>query len=238
MMRLRRVAALFAPDAIRSFWQLLGRLFGSRRRRLIVHPMLGTVIALSETASLLSIIRLLLLLVDGGDSAALSVGPIVASFSFGGLAAVAAVTLAITLLARILEARASARNQAFALREARRLAIDAWFGADWEQLHAARLGRLQQLLGLNAQQAVVPLQLLSVGSVALISLTVYLAIIILSAYRKETLKTVATGIANSRTCGLRSGFIARSSQHPARRIAESAAPGFKPSCAARIVRRF
>ena len=181
MMRLRRVAALFAPDAIRSFWQLLGRLFGSRRRRLIVHPMLGTVIALSETASLLSIIRLLLLLVDGGDSAALSVGPIDASFSFGGLAAVAGATLATTLLARILEARASAWNQAFALREARRLAIDAWFGADWEQLHAARLGRLQQLLGLNAQQAVVPLQLLSVGSVALISLTVYLAIIILSA---------------------------------------------------------
>jgi len=178
---LRRAARPVTPEAVRSYWRLLGRLFGRRRRRLVVHPVLGALIAFSETISLLSIIRLLLLLIDGTDQIQLSVGPIDASLTFGALAALAASTLTTTLVVRLVEARVSARNQAFALRQARRLTIDAWFGADWEQLHAARLGRLQQLLGLNAQQAVVPLQLLSLGSVALISLAVYFAIVIVSA---------------------------------------------------------
>jgi ATP-binding cassette subfamily B protein len=181
MTTLKRAVSAVVPDTVLSLWQILGRLFGRRRRRLIAHPILGAVIALSETVSLLTIIRLLLLLVEDDNRADLTWGPLNASLSFGGLAGVAAVSLLITLLARVAEARVSARNQAFALRQARSLVIDTWFAADWEQLHASRLGHLQQLLGLNAQQAVVPVQLLGVASVSLISLAVYLVIVVISA---------------------------------------------------------
>ncbi|MSO86150.1 MAG: ABC transporter ATP-binding protein [Acidimicrobiia bacterium] len=181
MSALKRAVASVAPDTVASLWQMLGRLFGPRRRRLIVHPILGTVIAVSETVSLLTILRLLLLLVEDNNRANLAWGPFTGSLSFGALAGVAAISLLITLLARLAEAQVSARNQAFALRRARSLVIDAWFAADWEHLHAARLGRLQQLLGLNAQQAVIPLQLLSVASVAVISLAIYLVIVVVTA---------------------------------------------------------
>jgi hypothetical protein len=177
----RRVALPITPDLLRSLWRLLGRLFGRRRRRLIIHPILGTVLAVSETVSLLAIIRLLLLLVDDADSTTLELGPIDWTFSFGQLAAVAGLTLTATLLVRLLEGRFATRNQAYAIREARRLVIDAWFAADWEQHHSVRLGRLQQLLGVNAQHAVVPVQVLSVCSVAAISLVVYVTIVMISA---------------------------------------------------------
>jgi ABC-type multidrug transport system fused ATPase/permease subunit len=181
MITMKRAVAPFTPDAIRGLWRLLGRLFGRRRRRLIAHPLLGLAIALTETLSLLSTIRLLLLLVDDADSTPVSVGPIDTTLTFGELAAIALVSLSATLLVRLVEARVSARNQAYALRRARQLVVDAWFEADWEQLHSARLGRLQQLLGVNSQQAVIPLQLLSVGSVAAISLLVYLTIVVVTA---------------------------------------------------------
>lgn len=192
MSTLKRLALPLTPEAVRGLWRLLGRLFGARRRRLLIHPILGAIVAVSETISLLSIIRLLLLLVDGGDVTELSVGPVDAALSFGEVAAVAAVTLALTLAVRLLEGRATAVHQAQAMREARRLTIDAWFAADWEQLHTARLGRLQQLLGVNAQQAVIPVQLLSVASVAMISLAVYVTIVLISA---PTIALLFAGVA-------------------------------------------
>ena len=181
MSRIKRIAVPITPDLLGSLWQLLGRLFGRRRRRLVIHPILGTAVAIADTVSLLSIIRLLLLLVDDADSTTLSFGPIDWTFSFNELVVVAAVALVSTLVLRLVEGRIASRNQAFAIREARRLAIDAWFAADWEQLHAVRLGRLQQLLGVNAQHAAVPVQVLSLGSVAAISLVVYVVIVLVSA---------------------------------------------------------
>ncbi len=181
MSLVKRVAIPITPDALGSLWRLLGRIFGRRRSRLVIHPILGTAVAIADTVSLLSIIRLLLLLVDQADSATLSIGPIDWTFSFNELVVVALAAVVTTLVVRLVEGRIATRNQAFAIREARRLAIDAWFAADWEQLHAVRLGRLQQLLGVNAQHAAVPVQVVSVTSVAAISLVVYVAIVLVSA---------------------------------------------------------
>jgi ABC-type multidrug transport system fused ATPase/permease subunit len=178
---LKRAALPVTPEVVSSLWRLLGRLFGPRRVRLLIHPVLGTVLAVSETVALLSIVRLLLMLQDGSDHTDLSVGPIDVSLTFGGLAGVAIGATAVTFLARWVEGHFAARNQTLAIRHARRLVIDSWFAADWEQLQGARLGRLQQLVGANALRAAVPVQLLSLGSVAAISLVVYVTIVIVSA---------------------------------------------------------
>ncbi|MEQ1787451.1 MAG: ABC transporter ATP-binding protein [Acidimicrobiales bacterium] len=178
---LKRLALPITPDVVRSLWMLLGRLFGSRRKRLVIHPILGMLLAFAETGSLLSIIRLLLLLQDGGDDVRIHAGPIDVTLSFGQLAGVALASLTVALVVRLVEGRFATRNQTYAIQEARRMVVDAWFEADWEQLHGARLGRLQQLVGANAQRAAVPVQLLSVGSVAAISLLVYVVIILVSA---------------------------------------------------------
>ena len=181
MSALKRIALPLTPDLVRSLWRMLGRLFGHRRRRLIIHPILGTVLAITDTVSLLSIIRLLLMLQDGSDRVDLSIGPIDVALGFGALAGVAFSAITMTFAARFVEGRFAARNQTYAIQEARRLVIDAWFAVDWEQSHDARLGRLQQLVGANALRAAVPVQLLSLGSVAAISLVVYVTIILISA---------------------------------------------------------
>ena len=181
MSMLKRVALPLTPDLVRSLWGMLGRLFGQRRRRLIIHPILGTVLAITDTISLLSIVRLLLMLQDGSDRVGMSFGPIDVSLGFAALAGLALGALAVTFAARFVEGRFAARHQTYAIQEARRLVIDAWFAADWEQLHDARLGQLQQLVGANALRAAVPVQLLSLGSVAAISLVVYVTIILVSA---------------------------------------------------------
>jgi len=181
MSALKRIALPLTPDLVRSLWRMLGRLFGPRRRRLIIHPILGTVLAVTDTISLLAIVRLLLMLQDGSDRAELSLGPIDVSLGFAALAGVALGALLMTFAVRFVEGWFAARNQTYAIQEARRLVIDAWFAADWEQLHDARLGRLQQLVGADALRAAVPVQLLSLGSVAAISLVLYVTIILVIA---------------------------------------------------------
>jgi ATP-binding cassette subfamily B protein len=181
MSALRKIALPITPDVVRSLWRLLGRLLGPRRRRLIIHPILGTILAVTDTVALLAIVRLVLMLQDASEDANLLVGPVDVTLSFGNLAFVALAALITSFIARLVEGEFAARHQAMAIAEARRLVVDAWFAADWEQVQDARLGRLQQLVGANALRAAVPVQLLSLGSVAAISLVVYITIILISA---------------------------------------------------------
>lgn len=181
MSGVKRLALPLTPEVVVSLWRLLGRLFGSGRRRLLIHPVLGTVLAFTETVSLLAVVRLLLMLQDEADRSDVSVGPVHVELSFGGLAAVALVALVVSFLVRWAEGEASARNQAQAIRQARRLVIDGWFEVDWEQLQSTRLGRLQQLVGANALRAAVPVQLLSVASVSAIGLLVFVTIVVVTA---------------------------------------------------------
>mgnify|MGYP001221117833 CR=1 FL=1 len=178
---IKGLALPLTPDLVASLWRLLGRLFGRRRRRLIVHPILGTALAFADTVALLAVVRLLLMLQDEADRLTVSVGPVDLDLSFGGLAGVALAALALSFVVRLVEGRVSARNQALAIRRARSLVIDAWFRADWEQLQGERLGRLQQLVGANALRAAVPVQLLSMGSVSAIGLLVFVTIVVATA---------------------------------------------------------
>ena len=183
MAQARRAARRLSPDVVQKLWSTLGQLFGRRRPHLVVHPLLGGLLAITETVTLLAIIRLLLLLEDGAATIHLEVLSADVTLSFGGLATVALAGVLATLALRLVEGYFAARNQTRAIQEARRMVIEAYFEADWEQLHGegARLGRLQQLVGANAQRAAIPVQLLSVGSVAAISLVVYVAIVLVTA---------------------------------------------------------
>jgi len=82
---------------------------------------------------------------------------------------------------RIIESRFSAAYQARATESARMAVFQGWFGAHWEDVRLDRLGRLQQLVGLSAQQAAVPVQLFSTSSVSLVGLVIYTVIIVVTA---------------------------------------------------------
>jgi ABC-type multidrug transport system fused ATPase/permease subunit len=168
----------FGVGMLRSLWRLLDAFLGPARRRLLLQPGLAVIIAISETAVLLSIIRLLLMIESNDDSTQFVWRGHNFSISFSELTLFAAAACAVSLLARYVEARFTAANVVIAVQTARRAVIESWFAADWEQLRSARLGRLQQLLGLNALQAAVAVQLVASGSLAVISLAVYAAIVL------------------------------------------------------------
>jgi ABC-type multidrug transport system fused ATPase/permease subunit len=162
----------------RSLWRLLGVFLGKDRRRLLFQPVLAAVIALSETFVLLSIIKLLLMVVDHESATDISLPGHDISVTFAELSAFAAGACIVSLVFRYIEAGFTAANIVIAVQTARRAVIESWFAADWEHLRTSRLGRLQQLLGLNAMQAAVAVQLAASGSLALISLAVYAVIVL------------------------------------------------------------
>ena len=180
MTETRRTRAL-APESLRTVWQMLGALLGPRRRRLVAAPFLGLAIAVSETAALLAVVGLLLLLVDKHGHTTLHLFGSAVVVSFPQLAAVAVAGCVLSAAVRVVEARFTTEYQAQAIEAAVHDLLDAWFNADWEQLRTSRLGRLQQLMGVNAQNAGAPVQLVSMGSTAIISLAVYAAIVFAAA---------------------------------------------------------
>jgi ABC-type multidrug transport system fused ATPase/permease subunit len=163
---------------LRSLWRLLGVFLGGARKRLFVQPVLAVVIAFSETAVLLSIIRLLLMIQSQEDSTQFVLFGHHYSISFAALAWIAAAGCLVSLVFRYVEARFTAANIVLAVTTARRAVIESWFAADWEQLRSSRLGRLQQLIGLNSLQAGVAVQFVASGSLSIISLTVYAVIVV------------------------------------------------------------
>ena len=87
----------------------------------------------------------------------------------------------VSLVLRLADARLASANLGLAIRNVRQEIIGAWFDADWEQVKGDRFGRLQQLLGVNSLQSVIPINLVAVGSTAAISLALYSVIIVVSA---------------------------------------------------------
>jgi ABC-type multidrug transport system fused ATPase/permease subunit len=172
----------FAPGSLRALWQLLGAVLGGRRRGLLIAaPLLGIGVAVSETAALLSVVGLLLLLIQKHGHTSLHLLGTTVVLSFTQLAFLAAAGCIASTAVRVIEARFTARYQAYAIETATRRTVEAWFGADWEQLFSSRLGRLQQLIGIGAQQAGAPIQLASAGSTAVITLAVYTGIVVAAA---------------------------------------------------------
>jgi ATP-binding cassette subfamily B protein len=162
-------------------WRLSGVLLGDQRRRLFAQPPLGLLLALGETLSLLAIVRLLLMLVDDASTTVFAFAGIEAELSFGSLAAIALTAIVATSVTRFVEARVTAKTSALAVESARGAVIRTWFSTDWEQIRSRRLGRLQQLIGVNAQQAATPVNLVAVGSTAGVSLVVYAVIVVVLA---------------------------------------------------------
>src|SRR5438309_6886789 len=101
----RRSGRAVAPESMRSLWQMLGRLLGRRRRRLLAAPVLGVGLAVSETSALLAVVGLLLLLVDKHSHTSLHLLGTTVVVSFPALAAVAAGGCVLATVIRAVEAR-------------------------------------------------------------------------------------------------------------------------------------
>ena len=162
-------------------WELFGLLMGRKRRRLFLQPVLGTGIAVAETVLMLALVRMLLLLSEDDDRTELALAGLEVELSFGQITAIALGASFASLVVRIADAQLAAANLGLAIRNIREAVIRSWFEADWEQSKGDRLGRLQQLLGVNSMQAVIPINLVVVGSTAVISLLLYSTIIVVSA---------------------------------------------------------
>lgn len=143
-------------------------------------PLIGTAIAITDTVVLLSVIRLLLLLVDGGSSSEVEVLGVSGSIGFAPMALIAVGANVIAVGARFVEALFTSANLTTAVRTARRAVVESWFAADWEHVRSARMGRLQQLISVNAQQTATAVQLVSTASVSLTSLLVFATLVVLS----------------------------------------------------------
>jgi ABC-type multidrug transport system fused ATPase/permease subunit len=166
------------PNVVVDVWRYLGVFLGrQRRRKLLLQPLVAGVLALAEVVVLLSLIRLLLLIVEQEDRTSIGLLGRELSFSFAGLAWLALAASAVSIVARIAEARFVARMAAHAVTAARSAVLRNWFRADWQHMRQARLGQLQQLLGLNAHHVMVPVNLFALGSLAVMSLVMYAVIV-------------------------------------------------------------
>lgn len=178
---LRRAVIRFSPESFKSVARLYRMLLGRRLYGLLLQPVAGAGIAVCEAIVLLAIVRLLLMLVDDADRTSLDFAGLDVRLGFSQLAAIAAATAVTALILRLGEAWLTGKAMALTVRNARRLLVRSWFAADWEQAKTGRVGRLQQLMGVNCQQAAAPIQILAVGSTAAISLLIYSVIIVVTA---------------------------------------------------------
>ncbi len=161
------------PRMLRDIWMYTGRFLGLRRRRLLLEPPLALLIAIIETLQLLLVLRLLLLLVGGEASVKISFAGLSVEAGFISLASVAGALTFVNLGFRVLESRLVGGLAAEATSHARNMLFESYFAADWQQLQSERLGRLQQLLGVNAQQATTPVITFCTMSLACITLALY-----------------------------------------------------------------
>src|SRR5206468_3674614 len=117
-------------------------LLGRRRRRLLAAPALGLGLALSEAATLLSVVGLLLLLVEKHSHTTVHLLGVQLTLSFSQLAWVAVAGCVVSTAVRLVEARFTSAYQARAIEAATRQIVEAWFAADWERIRISRLGYL------------------------------------------------------------------------------------------------
>ena len=178
---LDQLARRLGPEPARSLWRFLGIFLGRQRRMVLLGPVLGTAIAAAEAMMLLALVRLMLMVVDGSESAELLILGHRVTLSFGQIAGIAAGSCIAAIGLRIVESRLTATLAAAAVENARRGIVQSWFAADWERLRDARSGHLQQMVGTNAQYAAVPVVVVATGSVSVISLLIFGAVIIISA---------------------------------------------------------
>jgi ABC-type multidrug transport system fused ATPase/permease subunit len=174
----RSLARRYGPRLVRDAWVSLGPLLGVHRRRVLLQPLIAVSLAVLETVSLVSVVRLLLLLSDGAESLQLEAAGLDVELSFAQLGLVAIAASAATAALRVVEGRFTARTTALAVVGARRAVIDSYFQADWEQARDTRLGVLQQQIGSNAQQAAAPVKLLATFSLSGLQLVTYTALIL------------------------------------------------------------
>ena len=110
-----------SPEFILELWLLLGLLLGrSRRRLLLIQPMLSACIAVTEVAVIVAVSRLLLSLVSGADQLTFSPAGHRVTFGYDELAAWAAGLAIASILLRVSEARFTGKMAALAIRNARR----------------------------------------------------------------------------------------------------------------------
>ncbi len=166
---------------VRDLWRYSSLFLGRGRRRLLLEPPLALLIAMLETLQLLLLLRLLLALVNPGRRAVIDVAFVHLETTFSQLALAAASLAVVGVGLRITEARLVGSLAAEATRRARNAVFESYFAADWQNSRQERMGRLQQLLAVNSQQATTPV--LSFGSLAMssISLTIYGVIILVMA---------------------------------------------------------
>ena len=177
----RARARRYGPRLLRDAWSAVGPTLGRQRRRILLQPLIAVVLAVLETISLLSVVRLLLLLSEDADRVTFSLGSFDLDLTFTELGIVGLVAAATTAALRVAEGRYTARTIALSITGARRGVIDSYFQADWERTRDTRLGVLQQHLGSNAQQAAAPVRLLATVALAGLQLIAYAALIVVIA---------------------------------------------------------
>ena len=169
------------PEPFGSAWSFLGWALGPRRRRLLPVPFLALGLALSETLMLVIVVRLMLLLVDGGSDIQLTVAGLELQGTFAQLAVIATIAGVINIGLRVVLSQLLGTMCGEAIAGAQGKVLRAWFAADWQHVRSARLGQLQQLTGLNSTAAAGAVTAVTNGTVALLSLVIYSALVIVSA---------------------------------------------------------
>ena len=97
------------------------------------------------------------------------------------MAVLAALLAATGVTLRYAEARLVAGLAAEATGRARNAVFTSFFAADWQQTRQERLGRVQQLIGVNCQQAIAPVLSFSTIAMSGIALLIYGIVIVVMA---------------------------------------------------------
>jgi ATP-binding cassette subfamily B protein len=166
-----------------------------RRRQALLQPILGFAIAMAETGAMVMTVRLLFLLVQDHPGAKLTMAGLAISLSFRQLTLFSICASSIAIVLRIIEARLTATCAADAVHGARMLVLDAWFATGWEHVAGQRLGRLQQLVGANSQQAATAVLFLATASVCILNLSMYLVVVLLKSPITVVLISLVAGFA-------------------------------------------
>ncbi len=138
-------------------------------------------VAVGDTLQLLLLLRLLLMLVYRDGEHPLNVLGTEIHASFTEVAVLAALLAATGVTLRYAEARLVAGLAAEATGRARNAVFTSFFAADWQQTRQERLGRVQQLIGVNCQQAIAPVLSFSTIAMSGIALLIYGIVIVVMA---------------------------------------------------------
>ena len=166
------------------------RWLGPVRKRLLLSPLLATLLTGAETLVLLLAARLLLTFVEGEETVAIGyLG--VTSISFYEACAMGAGLLVLAAVLRYLYARYTAGLVEVAVRRARESLLEGSLYGSWQQQRSHRLGELQRLLATNGTMAGVPVLLMATLLNAGSAIVLYFAIVALSS---PELLVIAAGI--------------------------------------------